>query len=57
MNVPKTLILSLTKFTHMQFVDVFVLNLEAPIQHASDFCRFSFNELNIPNSSVMAKIV
>ena len=44
MYVPKILILSLTKFTHIQFVDVFVLNLEAPIQHASDFCRFNFNE-------------
>ena len=32
----------------MQFVDLFVLNLEAPIQHASDFCRFSLNELNVP---------
>ena len=57
MYVPKILILSLTKFTHMQFVDVFALNLEAPIQHVSDFCRFSFNELNVRNSSVISKIV
>ena len=57
MYVPKILILLLTKFTHMQFVDVFVLNLEAPIQHASDFCRFHFNELNVPNSSMISKIV
>ena len=53
---PSVLILSVFRSNHLQLMGLSALPLAEPIQHASDFSRFSFKEENCSNVSQVLKI-